>query len=112
MFAAPGHGAASATSMDSSPSAAPGQAYGGDHAETAAGELNAGSSARATVRVIYANATDASWEVITTDGVLVGGSTSVRLGNLQIIRDAANAIVAAGGPALTRQQIALFGGQS
>ena len=71
-----------------------------------------GSLAAATVRVIYVNASTVSWQALTTGGVLATGTTPVSLGNLQIIHDAANAIVAAGGPKLTGQQIALFGGQS
>ncbi len=71
-----------------------------------------GSLAVATVRVVYADAFTVSWEAVTNGGILVTGSTSVGLGNLQIIHDAINAIVAAGGPRLEGGQIALFGGQS
>ncbi len=69
-------------------------------------------SIQATIRVIYVNSVSADWEAVTTGGILVAGSTPVGSGNLQIIHDAVTAIAAAGGPLLTRRQVALFGGQT
>ncbi|HEV2176721.1 MAG TPA: hypothetical protein VGW33_05930 [Terriglobia bacterium] len=87
-----------------------------DREESANGspETASGSPASATVRVIYANATQASWEAVTNGGILVAGATNISGGNLnlRIIHDAVTAIVAAGGPTLTRSQVALFGGQN
>ena len=77
----------------------------------------AAPSPRATVRVLYSDTVQSSWQAITDGGILVAGATAIDFSNAgfsnsQIMVDAVKAIEAAGGPALTSRQVALFGGQS
>jgi hypothetical protein len=76
----------------------------------------ASSSDSATVRVILANGTVVQWLAVTNGGLTVGGTTTITTAppglNKSIILGAIQAIVAAGGPHLTGQQVTLFGGKT
>jgi hypothetical protein len=74
------------------------------------------SSDSATVRVILADGTTVQWLAVTNGGLTVGGTTTISSAppglNKSIILGAIRAIVAAGGPQLTGQQVTLFGGKA
>jgi hypothetical protein len=74
------------------------------------------SSDSATVRVILADGTTVQWLAVTNGGLTVGGQTTISTAppglNKSIILGAIRAIVAAGGPQLTGQQVTLFGGKT
>ncbi len=82
-------------------------------AETRA-ESPAAVSGSATVRTILADGISVQWLAVTDGGLTVGGKTTIsgssRGLNNAIITAAVAAIVAAGGPQLTRSQVTLFGG--
>lgn len=73
-------------------------------------------SGSATVRVILANGTTVQWLAVTDGGLTVGGSTMISTEppglNKSIVQGAITAIVKAGGPQLTPEQLTLLGGKS
>lgn len=75
-----------------------------------------GSAGSATVRVILANGTTVQWLAVTSGGLTVGGTTTISTGppglNKRIVQGAITAIVNAGGPHLTSEQVTLLGGKS
>ena len=77
-------------------------------------ESSAAASGSATIRVILSDGISVQWLAVTDGGITVGGKTVISGKpsglNAAIIRQAAAAIVAAGGPQLTRNQVTLFGG--
>jgi len=76
----------------------------------------ASSSGRATVRVILADGNTVQWLGVTNGGLTVGGATAIIAGrsglNASIVKEAIAAIVAAGGPRLSGQNVILLGGAS
>jgi hypothetical protein len=72
------------------------------------------NSGSATVRVILATGTTVQWTAVTSGGLTVGGQTNLTAGgvglNNNIVTGAIAAIVAAGGPKLSKTQVILLGG--
>ncbi len=73
-------------------------------------------SGSATVRVILADGTSVQWLAVTDGGITVGGKTVISGKasglNGSIVNAAIAAILAGGGPQLSKRQVTLFGGAS
>ncbi len=84
--------------------------------ETSAQAETSSAAGSATVRVILSDGTSVQWLAVTDGGITVGGKTAIsgKASGLNgaIVNQAIEAIVAAGGPQLTRSQVTLFGGAS
>ncbi len=85
-------------------------------AETSAEADTSAAAGSATVRVILADGTSVQWLAVTDGGITVGGKTVIsgKASGLNgaIVNAAIAAILAAGGPQLTKRQVTLFGGAS